>query len=267
MPDSKRNNIIYCSVVFFTIFLAYITSPIITPYDSRWSVHTSMSIIQEGNTDLDEYKDELIENEYYVVEKIGDHYYSVFPVGTSLLAVPFVAIANSIFEPLILLIPSLDGLFKKKLAQHGIQVDELQFINIYPAVELVTASLFCAGTAVVIFLIAGFRLPTAYSLLVVFIFAFCTSSWSTSSRALWQHGPSMLMLSFVLYLLIIAKKNRNYICYLAVPLSLAFIIRPTNAIPVFFISLYVFIKYRQYFLKYLLLALPFALLYFAYNPT
>ena len=127
------------------------------------------------------------------------------------------------------------------------------------------ASIFCALTSVVIFLTARLRLPTSYAFIIVFIFAFCTSSWSTSSRALWQHGPSMLMLSYAVYFLLREKKNKSSLYHIAIPLALALIIRPTNAIPIFFISLYIFINHRHEFLKYLLVATPFAIIYFAYN--
>jgi len=48
-------------------------------------------------------------------------------------------------------------------------------------------------------------------------------------------------------------------------LALSFVIRPTNAIPIFFISVYLFINYRNQFLKYILLATPIAILYVVYN--
>ena len=64
MPrTAKLNRILLCVVVFVVVFTVYITSPIMTPYDSRWSIHTSMSIIHEGNTDLNEYSSELREME------------------------------------------------------------------------------------------------------------------------------------------------------------------------------------------------------------
>ncbi len=265
MSYITKPNIVSCAIVFIVVFIAYISSPIITPYDSRWSVHTSLSIIQQGNTDLNEYTEEIINNDYYAIEEIDGYYYTIFPVGTSLLAVPFVAIVDIIFEPLIKLFPALSDLFKERLRQHGIHVEELQLIHVSPAIELVIASFFCALTAVVIFSIARLRLPTSYAITIVFIFAFCTSSWSISSRALWQHGPSMLMLSFALYLLLKENKEGSALHYIAIPLALAFIVRPTNAIPILFISLYILINYRHAFLKYLLVAAPFAIVYFTYN--
>ncbi len=266
MPIFLKKSTIYLGLlVFCIVFLVYISSPIMTSSDSRWSIHTSMSILKEGNTDLNEYKQIIEDNSYYAIEEIDGRYYMKFPVGVSLLAVPFVAVADVIFDPLMASVPVLKNEFKEKSTEHGRHVDKLQLIHLYPVVELVIASFFCALAAVIIFLTARVRLSPLSALVVVFIFAFCTSSWSTSSRALWQHGPSMLMLSIALYLLLLENKVNGIIKYVGVPLALAFIIRPTNAIPVFFISTYVFINHRGVVVKYLLIALPLALLFFAYN--
>jgi hypothetical protein len=262
-----KKNVVLSIIIFIVVFGVYVTSPIITSYDSRWSVHTSLSIIHEGNTDLDEYKKQIVKNKYYAIENINGHYYTIFPVGTYLLSVPFVAIAEIIFEPLINLFPALSNLFKEKLAQHGRHVAELKFIHIYPAVELVIASFIGALTSVVIWLIARIRLPVSYAGVVVFIFAFCTSSWSVCSRALWQHGPSMLMLSCSIYLLLIQDKEGSSVHFMAIPLAFAFIIRPTNAIPVFFISFYIFVNYKHAFMKYILVAAPIAIVYFGFNMS
>jgi cell division protein FtsL len=253
------------AIIFLVVFSVYIFSPKITPYDSRWSIHTSMSIIHEGNTDLNEYKQAIIDNKYYAIETINGHYYTVFPIGVSLLALPFVAISEIIFDPLMESFPALEILFKERLAEYGVQVDDLRFIQIYPAVELVTASFFCALATVFIFLIAQLRLPILYSLVVTFIFAFCTSSWSTSSRALWQHGPSMLMLSISMYLLLLDRKRNFSIHYVAIPLAVAFLLRPTNSISIILVSIYILIFRRKYFLKYLLVSIPFIIFFFSYN--
>lgn len=252
-------------IIFLVVFSVYILSPKITPYDSRWSIHTSMSILHEGNTDLNEYKEAIIDNKYYAIEEINGHLYNIFPIGVSLLALPFVAIAELIFEPLMESFPTLEILFIKKLAEHGVKVDNLNFIQISPAVELVTASFFCALATVFIFLIAQLRLSNLYSLIIAFIYAFCTSSWSTSSRALWQHGPSMLMLSITIYLLLIDREKRIPIHYIAIPLAISFIIRPTNSITIIFISIYIIIFRRKNFLKYIFVSLPFIVFFFYYN--
>ena len=52
--------------------------------------------------------------------------------------------------------------------------------------------------AIVIFLIARQELAALPAMLVALAFAFGTSAWSTASRSLWQHGPSMLLLGLAL---------------------------------------------------------------------
>ncbi len=262
---SYFRNKFWMLVTFFFVFFVYILSPKITPYDSRWSIHTCISILNEFNTDLDEFKKEIIENRGYATEKINGHYYNRFPIGVSLLALPFVLLASIMFEPLIKRFPSLEIFCKNRLAEYGIQVDKLDLVKVTPGIELIIASFICATTAVFIFLIARRRLTNPYALLVTFIFAFCTSSWSTSSRALWQHGPSMLMLTISIYFLLLDQKGKFPIYYIAIPLSFAFLSRPTNSIPIFIISLYILIFRREYFIKYIILSIPFAIGFFSYN--
>src|SRR5262249_49391806 len=63
--------------------------------------------------------------------------------------------------------------------------------------------------------------------IVALIFAFGTSAWSTASRSLWQHGPSMLMLAAAL---LIQRRGRR-LALAGACLAFAYVIRPTNAIP------------------------------------
>src|SRR5207248_2106541 len=74
-------------------------------------------------------------------------------------------------------------------------------------VEIFAASGMVAITAVLLYLIARrSRLSAPSALAIALIFAFGTSAWSTASRALWQHAPSMLMLTAALYLLVLAQE-------------------------------------------------------------
>ena len=72
-------------------------------------------------------------------------------------------------------------------------------------IERVTASIVVALTAVLLYLLARRSLGVTGSLVVALIFAFCTAAWSTATRALWQHGPSMLMLTLGLWILVLAR--------------------------------------------------------------
>jgi hypothetical protein len=228
-------------LVFLVVFIChYRLSPTITSFDSRWSVHTARSILKEGNTDLDEYYYLFEKNLDYSISRINGHYYTIYPIGASLLALPFVTLLDSA----------------------GIDV-----INNEGSVQLLVASFIVGLTAVFIYLIGKLSLRREYAMLLTFIFAFCTSAWSTASRALWQHGPSMLMLSITLYLLLLARQKPYLAQYASLPLAFAYICRPTNSLSVILLTLFVLLEYRRYFVRYLLwsalLAIPFILFNFS----
>jgi hypothetical protein len=90
-------------------------------------------------------------------------------------------------------------------------------------------------------------------------------AWSVASRAVWQHGPSMLMLSLALYLLLLAKPWS--IPMASVPVALAYTLRPINSTFVVIITIYVAAHHRRYLLKYLLCALPIAAAFLIYNES
>lgn len=206
-----------------------------------------MSMLREGNTNLDEYRD-LIDrlSIQHATETIDGHLYNVYPVGTSILAAPFLA--------------ALD-LEARRLWGFGLEV-YIQSTVPEP-LEMLIASIITALAAIIIYRIARHFLPPITSLALTFIFAFCTSAWSTASRALWQHGPSMLMLAIALYLLLLARQRPWLAQFVSLPLAFSYVVRPTNSLSIALISLYVLIEYRKYLVRYLFwaawIAIPFIL--------
>ena len=239
--------------IFVIVLGAHLLSPAQQTADSRWSVYTALSVIYQRNTDLNEYQDVAAINSNYAIYEKDGHIYNGFPVGASLLAVP-------------VLVPTLVILHitGQDLTWHT-KSDFATSMHIPAGVEALIASLIIALAAVFIYLIGRLFLGKGYSLLLTFIFAFCTSAWSTGSRALWQQGPSMLMLAIALYLILRAQKNPRLIQYASLPLAFSYVVRPTNLIPIVLLSLYALIRFRSYFLKYVLWSLPVALLFLFYN--
>ena len=237
-----------CSV-FLIVLVVYIRSPVVSTADTIWSLYVTGSILREGNIDLDEIS-AFIPSDDYRVERVGDHLYSIFPIGTSLLAVPFLWIAEIIF-------PLRERVtFSEYLSQHP--PDQTVF-----EAEKAIASFIMAATATIIFLIAANSIQAVRALIVALIFAFGTSAWSVASRGLWQHGPSMLVLSMTLYLFVLSKEKTWLVQFTAFPIAFAFIIRPTNIISVLIFSVYILLVGRQYSVRYLIwlavLIVPFLL--------
>jgi hypothetical protein len=221
-----------------------------------------MSIIRQGNTDLDEYKEILEKNNYYAIEEIDEHYYTIFPIGVSIVAVPFVYAKERGSDVL-----SSIGDILVKYHIIGSQYKAINPTKILKTlrIERFIASFIVALTSVFIYIICYRFFQSKYSLLISLIFAFCTSAWSTASRALWQHGPSMLMLTIGLYIILRAREKPPLIQYASIPLAFSYVIRPTNVVSIFLLTVYVAIQYRRYLLHYLLWAMIIAVPFLFFN--
>lgn len=245
-----------CAGIFLIVFVShFFWSDITTPFDSKWSVHTALSLIREGNTDLNEYAPLVQTNQDHTLEHRNDHTYTIYPIGTSLLAVPYIFLVDAFM-------------------QSGFFIDFEQFINqytLFPAgIEKFAAANIVSLAAVVMYLTGRLLLQKrTYALLLTFIFAFCTSAWSSASRALWQHGPSILVLAISLYLLLRAEKSAHVtpwaIRLVSLPLAFSYVIRPTNSLSLFVFTLVIFIRYRKHFLGYCLWSLVVLIPFVLYN--
>lgn len=223
-----RPTILLPFAVFLCVLAVYVNSPVRqTGSDSRLSIHTALAFLRQGNFNLDVYSS--IAATSYQSIKVNGHWYPWYPLGTPLLAAPF--------------------LFPYTIVNPNAFTDVEKY---YSTAEIIIASIITAATAVVIYAIARLSLSAPYSLLLAFVFAFCTSAWSTASRALWQHGPSMLCLSVALYLILLAQQRSWLIQVAAIPLAFSYVVRPTNGISVAVLSVFVLLEYRRYFLRYVL---------------
>ena len=183
-------------------------------------------------------------NANYAIECHDGDPYGLFPIGTSLLSIPFVFTAER-------LSPGLDAY----LTNHIPMAFEGFIASLYGA---------AAGTLFFWMVLAKFRSTQIAGALTV-IFCFGTSMWSIATRALWQHGPLILMLTTAMLLLLHARRHPACVGFLGLPLAAAFIIRPTAAIPIVVLSLYVVVAYRSLFIPYVIGAAVVAVPWLIYN--
>lgn len=238
-------------LIFIVVTAVYLFSPVYTSTDSAWSVYITMSVIREQNFSLNEYGERLEVDDYYYVDAINGDYYSYFPVGAPLLGVPVLAVIDQIL---------LKG-FSIDLYE-SIKKDRVPWVVFS---EKFMASFFAALTCVVLYKIGRFSLAKTGAFILLCCGAFATSLWSTASRALWQHGPSALMLALALYFLVAARHKPHLVQYASIPLSYAYVIRPTNSLPIIVFTLLILIQYRPYFIKYVLWSLPIGLTFLFSN--
>ncbi len=245
-PSDKAQERIVVLLLFALILGVYMSKVHTTTLtDTALTVHTSLSIVKEGNIDLDEYS-------YAEGLEFKGHRYGYYPYGMSLLITPAVLVVDQV----MLRLQSLD------LYEH------LKATEDWPLVEVISqaiASLLTAITALVIYAMGRLTLTIPRSLALALIFAFCTSAWSTASRDLWSHTGSMLMLSLALYLILLAKDKPKLVQFAALPLAFAYVIRPTNSVSIVLLTGYVALSYRKYLPHFLVWAAAVAIPFVALN--
>ena len=235
------------SVGLFALFLAaFAASPVRTSYDSMWSLHTAMSFAQGHDGNLAADLPILEQRKFYAIDSPDGRPRTVYPIGASLLAVPAVAV-YSWFRPHF--------------------ADDLRN-GTADGVEQFIASIIGAAAGVVFFwvILSQFQ-SLAIAVASAVIFCFCTSIWSTATRALWQHGPLVLMLVIAMLLLVRAWRRPALIQYVSLPLAMAYLMRPTAIVPIGILSIYVLACHRAWFARYAFWGMCIAIPWVAYNVS
>lgn len=209
-------------LVFVITLVAYGSSPNVTNGDSYLSFPTAVSITRSADLDLDEFRTELVRDHYGIIERNGSRF-DYFPWTVALLFVPVVVVVD---------LAGLVGIGSG--ARAAVESDSM---GLY---QLIVASVVTAVAAALVTVLAGRRsrhvgrANTLVALAVGLAFGLGTSAWSTASRALWQHGPSMALLTGGFLLAIRAQQRNTVAAHVAigVVVAAAFTVRPINAVAV-----------------------------------
>jgi hypothetical protein len=224
------------AAVFSFAAFVYIASPVHVQADSQWSIPTAISILREGNIDLDEYQ-AAYERIPHGTIRVGQHVYPWYPLAVSLVALPVVAVMEGCARAGLAVLPHPPGwlaVWDTRFHAEG----DIQ-IGYYARTEGVIASL-CAALAVALYWAAARRrLELVPALVLTALLAFGTGLWSTASRVLWQHGPSAAVLAWVVWLLTGDGVGRRWQLQLGVAAGLAYVLRPTNSLTAFGLFVYV----------------------------
>ena len=216
----------YAAAAIFCIVAAVdCTSPISLQGDSRWTIPQALSILHEHNLNLDEYASRFPSQNYYFIECVsanhvrvypvheatcpGGHFYYLDPVAIAILAAPLVAV----FEVILRLIHPLIGPF---VAGHSVPVQAFlngDLVGGSAIVEILIASFFIAVAAAVLFIALRQIVSFPPATVLALVFSFGTSVWSTASRALFSHAPSIL-LNCLMLLIVVKSWKRPGILWL-----------------------------------------------------
>jgi len=172
-----------------------------TGSDPHGSLLVSQALIEHGTVRLDAYQQHFGDYSYQLAEKNG-HFYYYFPLGTPLVAVPFVGLAK---------------LFGVDVHRHDSRM------------QLLIAAAILVLSYCLMQRIARFYLSTLNSHFAASVFLFGTSFISTGATALWSHNCAALFALLAIYALLQEKHLYQSICWvvLGAALFLAYLCRPT----------------------------------------
>ena len=222
--------------LFGIVLACYLSAPNVTNTDAYLAVPTAVSIVHSADLDLEEFESPVLKAHHGYVEFDGRHY-DYFPWPGALLFVPAVVVVDAL---------GLVGV--------GAGAETLVEANRMGPLQLVTASVVTALAAVVVAAVGYERLRGSprfrrrVSAGVALVFALGTAAWSTTSRSLWQHGPSMLALALALLAaqrLESGPRSRSMAAALGAAVAGAYVLRPTNAIAVVAFGVLVVVRHRR----------------------
>jgi hypothetical protein len=184
----------------------------------------------------------------YQLELSNGHLYYHFPPGSPVLSIPYVALMNAIG----ISAANADGTYNPR--------GEV-------AIEASLAALLMATLAVVFLLTARLLLPLRWGILVALGGTLGTQVYSTASRALWSDTWGSLIIGLVVLMLLAHESERYRLrpVLLGSLLSLAYFVRPTFAIPIVAITIYLLVFYRRLFPAYAITGGVFFALFVLYS--
>lgn len=171
------------------------------------------SLLLDGSLALDRFYPYVLERtpQHARGFQIKDgHAYSGYPIGAPVLVTP-------LYAPVAL---------AAKLQQW----DTPRVAAVAAILEKLSASVAAALSAALFYLLCVRLTAPRFALLAALAHAFGTSTWSISSQALWQHGPSQLAVTAALYWLTAWREQPSaralLLCGLGCGAAIA--VRPTN---------------------------------------
>lgn len=237
-------------LLLLTVVLVYLANGrVIGAGDTVPARYLPMSVLREFDFDLDEFPflyNETGKAQYpllggipYFLRLVNGHYISAYPPGPALVALPIYLI------PVIADMPATS--------------------EWVVCLEKLSASLITAISVLFLFWALRERIADRWAVIIALLYALGTSSFSVSSQALWQHGPSQLFLAVSLFLFSRGLKEERYIAYAGFTLASAVVMRPTDALIALPMGCYVLHKHWEKLPNFVLFALPPAAFLLAYN--
>jgi hypothetical protein len=212
--------------------------------DTLWSVPVAYSVVHQRNVTLDEFPD-LVQVTHTHTKVLADgHRVSLFPWGPSIASAPLVG-AYDVWLHL------RGSSLREYLTAHWHSSTTFPDARLEKELASIWATI---STVVLFFLLLRRTRSRLLAVLVSLAFAFATSMFSTVSRALWSHTPSVLFLLLGVYFLQVFEDRAEWRAPRLQPrgalvafasgasLGAAFFMRPTSAVPLAVLLVALFVR-------------------------
>jgi hypothetical protein len=189
------------------------------------SVFTSISIVKTGSLYLNDYY-EMMVSKYpqpddptltpFYLRKVGENYLTAFPLMSSIISLPVTFLYLSFYS--------------------NISWESIYFISHLSGAFIVALS----GSLLFYIFYALLKTNLKKSLLLTFIFSFCTINLPLISQGLWQHGTVQL---FFILAVIFYLKNNPFLLFLS--LGFGVLSRPTSGIGIVIFGIFLILNYKK----------------------
>lgn len=213
--------------------------------DARYSLLLGENLLRQRDFALERYH---LPSPDYRLEEAGGHRTYAFPVGSSVLSIPYLALMH------------LRG---ESVARGDGSYDFDQEVVLEARLAALLMAAFCA----VVYLTARRLLPRGWSLMVTFASAFGTQVLSTMSRALWSDTWGVLLVGLAAALLLDGTRRERApnLVALATLEVWAYVVRPTNALVVMATAVYLLLSLRRTCWPFVVTAAGWLALFVAYS--
>lgn len=231
-----------CLLLFSTLLLIYtITLQTSFTLDCMPNTYLPLAILKHGSISLSHFPELYASGRPYYLVPHGSGLHSIFGIGAPLFALPFY----------------LPFLFRESTPSIVTLIYVSKFV----------ASFYVALSAALLF--ASLRRLTGgqRALLITIVYALATPAFCTASQALWQHAPSLFLLSLTAYFMVRGLEKPGWSSWSALPLGFSVLVRTTNLVFILPVSIYMIARRRRELPLFLLLLLPGAAATALYNQS
>lgn len=237
LSESLRSPLL---LFLLTILIYSLNGKTLWSGDTTPASYLPLSLVRELDFDFDEFPFLYEPRLPYFLKIVHGHVISAYPPWPGVLSLPvYLAPAFLGVDPTS--VPLMMDLEKRA----AMLITAVSIVVLFFALRRVT------------------REKTAWFIAV--IYAFGTSSFSTSSQALWQHGAVQLFLALTIFCLVKGFETPRFYAYSGFALGCMVISRPLNLIIAIPIVVFIVHKRRDQLAGFLLAGSPSTFLFMAYN--